>query len=183
MAAVQELPNDIEALKRLIIDEREERQAAIDEAVKVAVDEAVKAAVAAILRRYYGPRSEKFDPRQLLLFGQHVEEAPLDTASVEEESGEKLVTRRVKNRHRHGRQQLPASLERIEVEHDLADKSCPACGCERSRIGEEVSEQLEYFPASFKVLRHVRPKYGCAKCDHEGYDPNIQTAKKPPQPI
>ncbi|MGL4514266.1 MAG: IS66 family transposase zinc-finger binding domain-containing protein [Lacipirellulaceae bacterium] len=36
--------------------------------------------------------------------------------------------------------------------------------------GEEVSEQLEYFPASFKVLRHVRPKYGCAKCDHEGYE-------------
>jgi len=183
MAAVQELPNDIEALKRLIIEEREERQAAIDEAVKVAVDEAVKAAVAAILRRYYGPRSESFDPRQLLLFGQAVEEVSLDTASVEDESGEKLVTRRVKNRHQHGRQKLPESLERIEIEHDLDDKSCPACGCERCRIGEEVSEQLEYFPASFKVLRHVRPKYGCGKCDAEGYDPNIQTAKKPPQPI
>ncbi|MGL4512436.1 MAG: IS66 family transposase, partial [Lacipirellulaceae bacterium] len=198
MVALKELPNDVHALKRIIVELQErssaeierlnaERQAAIDAGVKAtidaAIDEAVKAAVAAILRRYYGPRSEKFDPRQLLLFGQTVDEAPLDTASVEDESGEKLVTRRVKNRHQHGRQQLPESLERIEIEHDLEGKACPACGCERSRIGEEVSEQLEYFPASFKVLRHVRPKYGCGKCDSEGYDPNIEAAKKPTQPI
>ena len=173
MAAVEELPNDVEALKRLLLEEREQRQAAIDEAVK--------AAVAAILRRYYGPRSESFDPRQLFLFGQQVVDSPLDAASVEEESGEPLKTRRP--RHKHGRQQLPAHLERIEIEHDLDDKACPACGSERYRIGQEVSEQLEYFPASFKVLRHVRHKYACAKCDHDGYNPNIESAKKPPQPI
>ena len=67
MTLAPELPNDVEALKRLILEEREQRQAAIDEAVK--------AAVAAILRRYYGPRSESFDPRQLLLFGQQVIDA------------------------------------------------------------------------------------------------------------
>ena len=50
----------------------------------------LKAAIAAILRRYYGPRSESFDPRQLLLFGQVVEQMPLDEASLEEEAGEKL---------------------------------------------------------------------------------------------
>jgi transposase len=173
MTALQELPNDVEALKRLLLEEREQRQAAIDEAVK--------AAVAAILRRYYGPRSESFDPRQLLLFGQQVVDSPLDVASVEEESGEPLKTRRP--RHKHGRQRLPEHLERIEIEHDLDDKACPACGGERCRIGAEVSEQLEYFPASFKVLRHVRHKYACGKCDHDGYDPNIATAAKPPQPI
>lgn len=175
MTLAPELPNDVEALKRLILEEREQRQAAIDEAVK--------AAVAAILRRYYGPRSESFDPRQLLLFGQQVIDASLDTASIEQEAGEPLVTRRIKNRDKHGRQQLPEHLERIEIEHDLDDKSCPACGQERCRIGAEVSEQLEYFPASFKVLKHVRHKYACAKCDAEGYNPNIATAVKPPQPI
>ncbi|NJM47161.1 MAG: CHASE2 domain-containing protein [Alkalinema sp. RU_4_3] len=145
---------------------------------------ALKAAIAALLRRYYGPRSETFDPRQLLLFGQRIEQLPLDEASLAEEAGEPLLTRRAKNRHNHGRQQLPESLERIEIEHDLADseKACPACGCARCRIGAEVSEQLEYFPASFKVLKHVRHKYGCAKCDGEGYNPNIATAVKPPQP-
>ena len=145
----------------------------------------LKAAIAALLRRYYGPRSEKFDPRQLLLFGQAVEQLPLDEAGIAAESGERLVTRRVKNRDPHGRQQLPEGLERIEIEHDLSpeEKPCPACGCERQRIGAEVSEQLEYFPANFKVLKHIRHKYACAKCDHEGYHPNISVAAKPPQPI
>src|SRR5690606_6107843 len=77
-----------------------------------------------------------------------------------------------------------AHLERIEIEHDLPDeqKACPACGCERCRIGADVSEQLEYFPASFKVFKHIRHKYACTKCDHEGYNPNIEAAPKPPQP-
>jgi transposase len=32
------------------------------------------------------------------------------------------------------------------------------------RIGEDVAEVLEYVPASFKVIRHVRPKLACAAC-------------------
>jgi transposase len=201
--AINELPNDVALLKQLIVEresfidrireeaaaqleaERAERQAAIDEAVKAAVDAAVQAAVAAILRRYYGPRSEKFDPRQLLLFGRQIDALPLDEASIAEEAGEPLITRRVKHRDEHGRQQLPNELERIVIEHDLpaGQKACPACGSERCRIGAEVSEQLEYFPASFKVLKHIRHKYACTKCEQDGYDPNFATAIKPPQPI
>lgn len=184
MTLASELPNDVDALKRMIVELQEHSVAEIARLKaeqQAAIDEAVKAAVAAILRRYYGPRSESFDPRQLLLFGQQVIDASLDAASIEEESGEKLKTRCP--RHKHGRQQLPKHLERIEIEHDLDDRACPACGCERCRIGAEVSEQLEYFPASFKVLRHIRHKYACAKCDHDGYNPNIATAEKSPQPI
>jgi transposase len=198
--AVNELPNDPAVLKRLLVesvkqhDAAEQRLAQVREeaaqqleaeraARQAAIDEAVKAAVAAILRRYYGPRAEKFDPRQLLLFGQQIEQALLDRASIEDESGEKLVTRRIRRRHKHGRQQLPEHLERIEIEHDLDDKACPACGNERCRIGQEASEQLEYFPASFKVLRHIQYKYACTKCDHDGYNPNIEAARKPAQPI
>ncbi len=186
MTLFEELPNDVALLKQFIVQRDEqiellktEQQVAID----AAVEAAVKAAVAAILRRYYGPRSEKFDPRQLLLFGQKIDQAPLDVASIEDEAGEKLVARRIKRRDKHGRQQLPEHLERIEIEHDLDDKSCPACGCERCRIGSEISEQLEYFPANFKVLKHIRHKYACAKCDQDGYNPNIAVAQKPAQPI
>jgi transposase len=182
MTRTDELPNDIETLKRIVV-EQQHAMARLQAEQQAAIDEAVKAAVAAILRRYYGPRSETFDPRQLLLFGQHIDSAQLDPSSIEEESGERLVTRRIKNRDKHGRQQLPEHLERIEIEHDVDDTSCPACGCQRSRIGAEISEQLEYFPASFKVLKHVRHKYACAKCDGEGYGPNIAVATKPPQPI
>ena len=46
-----------------------------------------------------------------------------------------------------------------------------------------MSEQLEYLPASFKVLRHIRHKYGCRRCEHDGYNPNIAAAAKPAQPI
>lgn len=144
-----------------------------------------KAVVDALLRRYYGPKRERFDPRQLLLFGIQVVEQPLDEASIADEAGEPLATRRAKNRHKHGRNQLPAHLERIAIEHDLSDqeKACPACGNERKRIGAEVSEQLEYFPAMLKVLKHVRHKYACPCCEHDGYNPNITTAAKPPGPI
>jgi len=185
------LPDDPALLKRFIVEHqalirRIREEAAAQLAAQAARHDAeLKAAIAALLRRYYGPRSESFDPRQLLLFGQVIERMPLDEASIAEESGEQLITRRIKNRHNHGRQQLPQQLERIEIEHDLEDaqKACPACGQERCRIGAEVSEQLEYFPASFKVLKHVRHKYACSHCDHDGYNPNIATALKPPQPI
>jgi transposase len=204
--AIEQLPNDAAVLKRLIVEQHEQllqeraqlaaerdalarriRQEAAEqmEALRQKMVAEHKALVAAILRRYYGPKSERFDPRQLLLFGQAVEQLPLDEASIAEEAGEPLVTRRVKRRHPHGRQQLPEHLERIPIEHDLAldQKNCPACGQKRTRIGQEVSEQLEYFPASFKVLAHIRPKYACPRCDHDGYNPQITTAPKPSQPI
>jgi transposase len=200
------LPDDPALLKQFfltreqqLIADRDRRLAEFSELIARIKDEAarqmevererhaaeLKAAIQALLRRYYGPRSESFDARQLLLFGQIVEQMPLDEQSIEDEAGEKLTTRRAKNRHKHGRRQLSDELERIEIEHDLKpeEKPCPACGHERSRIGAEVAEQLEYFPANFKVLKHVRHKYGCAKCNAEGYNPNIAAASKPAQPI
>jgi transposase len=183
------LPDDPAFLKRMLIErdtliQRIREEAAAQLAAQAERHAAeMKAAIAALLRRYYGPRSESFDPRQLLLFGQVVEQMPLDEASVEEEAGEKLITRRVSNRHNHGRQQLPEGLERIEIDLKPAEKACPACGCERCRIGAEISEQLEYFPANFKVLKHIRHKYACPKCNAEGYNPNIMAAQKPAQPI
>ena len=33
----------------------------------------------------------------------------------------------------------------------------PQCGSQLRKLGEDVSEVLEYVPASFKVIRHVRP--------------------------
>ncbi len=205
MLCVDELPDDPMLLKRLLVErehllaesehllvERETqieriRQEAAEqlEAQRQRLEAEKKAAIDAILRRFYGPRSERFDPRQLLLFGLVVDRLPLDEASIAHEAGQELVTRRVGKRHKHGRQQLPDHLPRIEIEHDLADdeKPCPGCGELRQRIGQEVSEQLEYVPSSLKVLRHVRHKYACRRCDQEGHPPQIAVAAKTPQPI
>lgn len=78
-----------------------------------------------------------------------------------------------------GRKPLPEGFIRENVIHDLSEdeKFCP-CGCLLSKIGEEISEQLELIPAQLKVLRHLRSKYACKKCQ-EG----VITAPMPTQPI
>ena len=53
----------------------------------------------------------------------------------------------------------------------------------RHRIGQEVREQLEYLPASFKVLRHIRHTYACKRCETTAIELQIQKAPKPSQPI
>jgi zinc-finger binding domain of transposase IS66 len=95
--------------------------------------------------------------------------------------GEDLTTRHVRNRHPHGRGQLPDPLPRIEIEYDLpdAEKPCPCCGEVRQQMGHEISEQLEYQPASFKMLRHVHHKYLCRHCEAETLDAQIAIAAKP----
>ena len=55
-----------------------------------------------------------------------------------------------------------------EVLHDLPEekKRCEGDGTPLERIGEEVCEQLEFIPATLRVLRHVRPKYACPRLPH-----------------
>lgn len=65
-----------------------------------------------------------------------------------------------------GRQRLPAALPRVDVVHDVpaAERVCAHDGTALVRIGEEISEQLDYQPAQLRILRHVRPKYACPGC-------------------
>jgi transposase len=69
-------------------------------------------------------------------------------------------------RKKRGRKKLSAHLPRIEVMHDLPDqeKRCAKDGTVLERIGEEISEQLDYQPARVRVLKHIRPKYACPCC-------------------
>ncbi|MCC7106222.1 MAG: IS66 family transposase [Chloroflexi bacterium] len=189
--SVLDLPDDPALLKR-IIAQRDTTIAQIKHEAAERIEAMTlqhKAELDAILRRFYGPRSEKFDPRQLLIFGIAVaDQVPVDPRVVEAESGQKLATRRI-NHHKHGRGRLPGHLPRIEIVHDLSDqqKTCPCCGEQRVCIGSEISEQLEYVPASLKVLRHVRRKYACAKCGRDclkcDCSSQIEMAAKPAQPI
>jgi transposase len=125
-------------------------------------------------RRFCGPR---FNPAQVLLFGQLVDTAPLDVVAVEQESGQKLQTR--PPRHKHGLQSLPPHLERIPVIHDLTPghQKCPCCGKMRLGIGIEVTEQLEFQGAWLRVFRHERCKWVCDDCDAKGHD--CQTERGP----
>jgi transposase len=70
------------------------------------------------------------------------------------------------------RRPLPANLPRESVEYapTMAHTNdgtcgCPSCGAQMRQMGEDVTEVLEYVPESWKVIRHVRPKFSCRVCE------------------
>ncbi len=136
------LPNDVAVLQRLV------RQL-LDEVGRLRQDnEQLRHRLDQMLREQFGRRSERTRPRR--------------PAKLAGDGGERPVSR-----PGHGRQALPAHLPRERVEHDLteAEKSCPSCGRPRTCIGEQVSEQLDYRPASYFVVQHARKSYACRQCD------------------
>jgi transposase len=95
------------------------------------------------------------------------------------DSGERPGRPRRRHARPTGRQPLPRSLPRHRIEIDIADadKRC-ACGQLKTRIGESVSEKLEYVPASLRVIETARLKYACPRC-HAG----VVEAPSSPQAI
>lgn len=84
-----------------------------------------------------------------------------------------------------GRKPLPASLPREERLIDIAEdqKICLCCQGALHRVGEERSEQLEYIPASIKVIETVRPKYTCRHCEKTAEKTPFVIAPVPSSPI
>lgn len=80
----------------------------------------------------------------------------------------------------HGRNALPGHLRRVRIEHPVPEERlrCRECGEGLRRFGEEVTEELEYVPASLLVHEHVRAKYACPHCQG-----NVVTAEMPDRPI
>ncbi|HDK25644.1 MAG TPA: IS66 family transposase [Candidatus Atribacteria bacterium] len=120
------------------------------------------------LLRYklFGKKSEKYsveDEKQGRLFN----EAEDIQAEVEKERLQKNIKVTSYVRRKRGRKPLPANLAREEIIHDIPEeeKVCSCCESKLVRIGEEVSEKLEIIPAQIKVIRNIRPKYACNKCD------------------
>lgn len=129
-------------------------------------------------RQLFGRKSEKLDPQQRLLFESLYSEVQ---AKIEEQQPPKAKkTKAGKNANHKGRKPLPENIpiEIIEIEPDQDEMICSACNSEKQRIGEEVTEKLEYVPASFKVKRYVRHKYACKQCQN-----NISIGQLPPMAI
>lgn len=137
--------------------------------------------IARLRHQLYGRKSEKSRAIQypsLPGLDQVFDESP----SVAEESDpdEPLLEKKLDLKKRKtGRKPLPEHLPRERIIHDLAetDKHCE-CGHPMHKIGEEISEQLDYIPAQVKVTQHVRYKYSCKACEN-----GVTTAPAPSQPI
>src|SRR5262249_27997777 len=84
---------------------------------------------------------------------------PLSQQVLEEE--EEQPPERGPRPHRHP---LRVSLETETVTLEPETTTCPHCGRAQHRIGEEVTEELDWVPAKLIRRRIVRPKYAC-RCD------------------
>lgn len=74
----------------------------------------------------------------------------------------------IRERSKPKRQPLSDHLPRQEVVHQPADDgacTCPDCGRGMAKLGEDVTQVLDYVPGYFQVICHVRPKYACTACD------------------
>ena len=116
----------------------------------------------AILKRYrFDRRSEQMDPVQRSLLDESID-ADIEAISLEIEALKEKPASPPKEKPR--RVALPASLPRREVRHDPETTQC-SCGCSLERIGEDVSEKLDYTPGVFEVEQHIRGKWVCRACE------------------
>ena len=132
----------------------------------------LKLMIAKLQRLHFGRRAERFeghvDQLNLLATTQ-----PTPTiGSVAVDPGAARAEPRIPVR-----KPLPAHLPREIQIHTPAGTCCPDCGGRLRPIGEDVAEMLEYVPARFKVIRHVRPKLACGGCER------IVQADAPARPI
>jgi transposase len=100
-----------------------------------------------------------------------------ETTQAEAEAIAQRVSPRKEAKPRSERKPLPEHLKREEKMHKPDGDCCPDCGGGLRHFGDDVSEQLEYVPESFKVIRHVRPKFACTDCDR------VVEAPAPSRPI
>jgi transposase len=119
----------------------------------------------AVLKRLkFGLKSEKMNAEQRSLLDETLD---ADLAAVADEIARALPdSAAAKEKRTPKRQALPADLPRQTFTHEPESTACsaPGCGAPMKRIGEDVSEKLDYVPGVFCVHRHVRGKWACACC-------------------
>ena len=136
-----------------------------------------------LLRKIYGSKAEKFDPNQPFLFadltpGENKKQEPTPP-TVETPPSEE--TQAAQKKPGHGRKPLPKDLQRERRVHDVpeGERLCPCCQKPRVKIGEDITEQLDYVPASLFVIEHVRIKYACQHCAAQALPAQIVIGPKP----
>ena len=200
--ALSHLPDDPAALKAIIAglrsrrDEQDERSRRLQHRIDELEVSKLRLEVELLRLKkwYYGPRADTLRndgeiAQMLLSFATDLDARPLDPADLppEVQEGVDADAPKVARRVKRGRRNL-AGFDRLPVTrivHDLSEdeKTCPCCGKPLGPIGRESSWQVEYIPARFERIEHVRLKYACKDCEAQGHGPQITLADKPAQPI
>ena len=150
-----QLPDDVDALKRMVV------AMAQDALHAHTLIEKLRFELARLKRQQFGASSEKLEGRveQLELA---IEAIETDTAERAAEMAAAIAVEEIAGKP--ARRALPEYLPREDVIHP-GPCACPACGGKLRRIGEDVTETLDYVPGRFKVIRHVRGAFACRACD------------------
>ena len=172
MSTTHQPPHTIEELLRII--EARDSEVAL---LKLMVDK-LKLQLLRRMRAEFGSSSEQWAAQIPLIDASETAVAMRTKAAPVQASANDAQIDRSLPAHlpREVQEHLPGAGD---THHDSTGQpcGCTACGARLRKIGEDVSEQLEYVPAHFKVIRHVRPKLVCVGCQA------IFQASAPSRPI
>ncbi len=167
-AEIRRLESELDAQRQMVseqADELDSRRARIEH---------LKLMVEKFRHMIFGKKSEKL---VLKLEQMEFELEEDETTQAEAEAIAERISPPKEAKPRSERKPLPEHLKREEMMHKPDSDCCPDCGGGLRHFGDDVSEQLEYVPESFKVIRHVRPKFACTGCDR------VVEAPAPSRPI
>lgn len=175
-ACVEEMKERLAASEQALADERKAHDATRDEldaarnAIKLTTlqIEKLKAQLAKLRRMKFGQSSERMtqlaDQLELTLEDLEAQQAHAECivrGHVDQDEAEPGKPRRKPKR-----ELLPDHLPRDVIVHPAPGVDrCSACDGIACVLGKDITEALEYVPASFRVVRHVRPKVACTCCD------------------
>ena len=167
----QSLPEDIAALRALVMTAMAERDALTAER-DVAVSERdilqtqndrLRHLLLKLTRMQFGAKSERLPEEQLQLGLEALEQA-IAKDEAEAEKRDPGLRRDNAAKRRASRGALPAHLPRIEMTLLPDDTACPCCRAAMTVIGEDKSERLDVIPVQHRVIVTRRPKIACRTC-------------------
>jgi transposase len=167
-AELAALEAELESQRKILSEQSQELRSGSEQI------EHLRLVIEKLRRMMFGAKSEKI-VLQLEQLEFHLEE--LESSQAEMEAAVERVTPADAPKTRSRRKPLPEHLPREVFTHLPHGNCCPDCGGHLRQFGEDVAEQLEYIPESFKVIRHVRPKFACGGCDR------VVEAPAPSRPI
>lgn len=161
---ISDLPDDLAALRALVLATLVERDAAVTERdLLLAQNDRLRHLLLKLTRMQFGAKSERLPEEQLQLGLEALEQAiAQDEAAAEKQDPGLRKENAAKRRANRGA--LPAHLPRIEVTLTPEDTACPCCKATMTVIGEDTSERRDIIPAQFRGVLTKRPKLACRSC-------------------
>lgn len=154
-------PEQLRALAAQLFDRVESKDRELH--YTKAINEKLTHELAILKRHRFARRSEQLNAVQGRLLDELIDS---DIAAIEAELGEALPAQHspAKTKRQPKRVALPEQLPRTLIHHEPDNTEC-RCGCQLKRVGEDVSEKLDYVPGEFTVERHIRGKWACQQCE------------------